>query len=163
MRSPGQRSIPRTPAGREKTTVAIYGTVVQTVLSEEHEIESWRGGEQTRSFMLIEDGLSVALRIMELDIGYPINLGSAELVSIDPLADIVEEIAGVKLRRRYKLDAPQGVRGRNSDNTHIRAELGWEPSIPLREGHEKSYCWIYDEFATGHSDSVYSSNFMEVA
>jgi nucleoside-diphosphate-sugar epimerase len=75
----------------------------------------------------------------------PINLGSSELVSINRLVDIVEEIAGVKLARRYKLDAPKGVRGRNSDNTLILKKLGWEPSIRLEDGMEKTYRWIWDQ------------------
>jgi GDP-D-mannose 3', 5'-epimerase len=79
------------------------------------------------------------------DIEQAINLGSSELVSINGLVDIVEDIAGVKLERRYDLSAPQGVRGRNSDNTLIRQELGWELSIPLRVGLEHAYRWIYDQ------------------
>ena len=86
-------------------------------------------------------------RIMESDILDPINLGSSELVTINQLVDIVEEIAGVRLKRRYNLDAPKGVRGRNSDNTLIRERLGWEPSTPLAVGLEKTYAWIYDELA----------------
>jgi GDP-D-mannose 3', 5'-epimerase len=82
---------------------------------------------------------------MHSDIEQPINLGSSELVSINRLVDIVEDIAGVKLERRYDLSAPQGVRGRNSDNTLIRQELGWELSIPLRVGLEHTYRWIYDQ------------------
>jgi nucleoside-diphosphate-sugar epimerase len=149
--------------GREKAPAAICRKVAQAKLSGRHEIEIWGDGEQTRSFMYIDDCLYGTLRIMESDIGYPINLGSSELVSINRLVDIVEEIAGVKLRRRYKLDAPQGVRGRNSDNTRIRAELGWEPSIPLREGLEKTYRWIHDELAAGRTDSIYTRDFVKAA
>ena len=79
------------------------------------------------------------------DIQVPINLGSSELVTINGLVDIVEEIAGVKLKRTYNLKAPKGVNGRNSDNTLIKEYLGWEPGIRLREGLEKTYRWIYDE------------------
>jgi GDP-D-mannose 3',5'-epimerase len=78
----------------------------------------------------------------------PVNLGSAELVTIDRLVDIVEDIAGLKLERRYDLDAPQGVRGRNSDNTLFRETYGWEPSISLREGLEKTYAWISEQVAS---------------
>ena len=88
-----------------------------------------------RSFTFIDDCLYGIQAIMESDICDPINLGSAEMVSINQLVDIVEEIAGVHLKRRYNLDAPKGVRGRSSDNTLNRQLLGWEPSIPLREGH----------------------------
>jgi len=149
--------------GREKAPAAICRKVAQAVLSGRHEIEIWGDGEQTRSFMYIDDCLDGTLRIMESDIAYPINLGSAELVSINQLVDIVEEIAGVKLKRRYKLDAPQGVRGRNSDNSRIRAELGWEPSIPLREGLENTYRWIYEELKAGRTDSVYTHDFVQAA
>jgi nucleoside-diphosphate-sugar epimerase len=84
---------------------------------------------------------------MESDIGEPINLGSSELVTINGLVDIVEEIAGVSLRRRYDLSAPKGVRGRNSDNTMILERLGWEPSTSLAEGLENTYAWVYDQVA----------------
>ena len=86
---------------------------------------------------------------------FPINLGSAEKVSINQLVDVVEEIAGIKLKRTYNLEAPKGVKGRNSDNTLIRQMLGWEPSIPLRTGMERTYAWIYDQLKKGNSkDSV---------
>jgi len=76
---------------------------------------------------------------------YPVNLGSSELISINELVTMVEEIAGIRLRRSYNLDAPKGVRGRNSDNTLIKQELGWEPSTTLRDGMEKTYAWIWDQ------------------
>jgi nucleoside-diphosphate-sugar epimerase len=97
--------------------------------------------------MYIDDCVKGSKAILEGDILYPINLGSAELVTINQLVDIVEEIAGLKLKRNHKLDAPQGVRGRNSDNTKIKAELGWEPSIPLKDGMERTYAWIWDQVA----------------
>ncbi len=149
--------------GREKAPAAISRKVAQAKLSGRHEIEIWGDGEQTRSFMYIDDCLEGVYRITASDIEYPINLGSAELVSINRLVDIVEEIAGVKLKRNYKLDAPQGVRGRNSDNTRIKAELGWEPSIPLREGMEKTYRWIYDELKAGRTDSVFTRDTIPAA
>jgi len=97
--------------------------------------------------MYIEDCLYGTTQIMESEIREPVNLGSSELVTINQLVDIVEGIAGVRLKRRYALDAPKGVRGRNSDNTRIRAYLDWEPSTTLAEGLEKTYAWIYDELA----------------
>src|SRR5206468_5338910 len=103
--------------------------------------------EQTRSFMYIDDCAEGTLKIMDSDIDVPINLGSSEMVTINQLVDIVEEIAGIKVARRYDLDAPKGVRGRNSDNTMILERLGWEPSISLREGLERTYRWIYDQVA----------------
>jgi nucleoside-diphosphate-sugar epimerase len=131
--------------GREKAPAAICRKVIRAQLDGQDEIEIWGDGEQTRSFMYIDDCLSGTLRLMESDVRDPINLGSDELVSINQLVSIVEDIAGVKLRRKYNLDAPKGVRGRNSDNTKIKKELGWAPSIPLREGMAQTYAWIYDE------------------
>ncbi len=133
--------------GREKAPAAICRKVVSAKLAGSDEIEIWGDGEQSRSFMYIDDCLYGTLRVMESEIREPINLGSSELVTINQLVDIAEEIAGVKLKRRYLLDAPKGVRGRNSDNTRIRSYLGWEPSTPLIEGLEKTYAWIYDELA----------------
>ncbi|RMF15982.1 MAG: NAD-dependent epimerase/dehydratase family protein [Alphaproteobacteria bacterium] len=149
--------------GREKAPAAISRKVAQAKLTGRHEIEIWGDGHQTRSFMYIDDCLEGIYRITDSGIEYPINLGSAELVSINQLVDIVEEIAGVKLKRIYKLDAPQGVRGRNSDNTRIKAELGWEPSTPLREGMEKTYRWIFDELKAGRTDSVFTRDTIPAA
>ncbi len=130
--------------GREKAPAAICRKVAAAKLAGENEIEIWGDGEQTRSFMYIDDCLLGTTRIMESDILDPINLGSSELVTINQLVDIVEEIARVRLTRRYNLDAPKGVRGRNSDNTRILEHLGWEPSTRLSFGLEKTYSWIYD-------------------
>ena len=134
--------------GREKAPAAICRKIATAALSGDNEIEIWGDGEQTRSFMYIDDCLHGTMMIMESEILDPINLGSSELVTINQLADIVEEIAGVSLRRSYNLDAPKGVRGRNSDNTLIRERLDWEPSISLAVGLEKTYAWIHDELKT---------------
>jgi nucleoside-diphosphate-sugar epimerase len=128
--------------GREKAPAAICRKVLEAKAMGRHEIEIWGNGEQSRSFMYIDDCVKGMQMIMESDVHEPLNLGSSELVTINQLVDIVEEIAGVKLRRRYRLDAPKGVNGRNSDNTKIRRYLNWEPSIRLREGMEKTYQWI---------------------
>jgi nucleoside-diphosphate-sugar epimerase len=133
--------------GREKAPAAICRKVAEAKLSGRHEIEVWGDGEQTRSFMYIEDCVEGTRRIMASDIYEPINLGSCEIVTINTLIDIVEEIAGIKVTRRYNLDAPEGVRGRNSDNTLIRERLGWEPAIPLQDGLERTYRWIFDQVA----------------
>jgi nucleoside-diphosphate-sugar epimerase len=130
--------------GREKAPAAICRKVVIAAMRGERDIEIWGDGEQTRSFMFIDDGVEGIRRLMDGDVSTPMNVGSAELVSINDLVDIVEEIAGVRLRRRYHLDAPVGVRGRSSDNTLIRKELGWAPEIPLAEGMEQTYRWIHD-------------------
>jgi nucleoside-diphosphate-sugar epimerase len=133
--------------GREKAPAAICRKVIAALMAKSPEIEIWGDGEQTRSFMYINDCLVGSNAIMASDILEPLNLGSSELVTINQLVDIVEDIAGVKLKRKYKLDAPKGVRGRNSDNTLIEKYLGWQPSIRLRDGMEKTYRWIYDEMS----------------
>lgn len=131
--------------GREKAPAAMCRKVINAKFTGDHNIEIWGDGEQTRSFMYVDDCTYGIDSIMESHIEYPINLGSAEMVSINQLVDIVEDIAGIKLNRSYNLDAPKGVRGRSSDNTLIKKELGWEPSISLRDGMEKTYAWIYDQ------------------
>ena len=131
--------------GREKAPAAICRKVIQAKLSGRHEIEIWGDGHQTRSFQYIDDCLHGTQAIMHSDIIEPLNLGSSELVSINQLVDIVEDIAGLKLKRNYNLSAPKGVNGRNSDNTLIKKLLGWEPNIRLRDGLEKTYAWIYNE------------------
>jgi GDP-D-mannose 3',5'-epimerase len=131
--------------GREKAPAAICRKVVQAMRSRQFDIEIWGDGEQTRSFMYIDDCIVGTRKIFESDIADPLNLGSDQLVSINQLVDIVEEIAGVKLRRHYKLDAPKGVRGRNSDNTEISKRLGWAPPTALQTGMERTFAWISDE------------------
>lgn len=131
--------------GREKAPSAICRKVIEAKLSGRREIDIWGDGNQTRSFMYIDDCVYGTWAIMHSDIEEPINLGSSELVTINQLVDIAEDIAGIKLARHYDLSAPQGVRGRNSDNTMIVERLGWEPSISLREGLERTYRWIYDQ------------------
>lgn len=131
--------------GREKAPAAICRKVISAKLSGKHEIEIWGDGHQTRSFMYIDDCIKGTRLMLDRDVPGPLNIGSNELVSINQLVDIVEEIAGVKLKRIYNLRAPKGVHGRNSDNTRIQKIMGWQPSISLREGMEKTYRWIYDK------------------
>ena len=132
--------------GREKAPAAICRKVIQAKESGKHEIVIWGDGTRTRSFMYIDDCVDGVQKIMNSSILEPINLGSSEMVSINQLVDIVEDIAKIKLKRIYDLDAPKGVMGRNSDNTLIKKYLGWEPDIPLRQGMEKTYAWIYDQY-----------------
>jgi nucleoside-diphosphate-sugar epimerase len=133
--------------GREKAPAAICRKVAEAKLSGVHEIEIWGDGNQTRSFTYIDDCLDGTLRLMASDVREPLNVGSSELVTINGLVDIVEDIAGIKTTRRHDLSAPQGVRGRNSDNTLVRATLDWEPSTSLRDGLERTYRWIYDDLS----------------
>jgi nucleoside-diphosphate-sugar epimerase len=133
--------------GREKAPSAICRKVIEAKLSGRPEIEIWGDGLQTRSFMYIDDCLRGTQALMHGDFVEPINLGSSQQVTINQLVDIAENIAGIKLKRRYKLDAPKGVNGRNSDNTLIQKVLGWEPSIRLEDGLERTYRWIHDEIS----------------
>ena len=135
--------------GREKAPAAMCRKVLEALDSGDMRIEIWGDGTQTRSFCYIDDcvhGIDLIMHTPEL-IATPINLGSSELVSINDLVSMVEEIAGVKLERSYKLDAPKGVAGRNSDNTMIQQVLGWEPNTPLRDGMAATYAWIAEQFA----------------
>jgi len=135
--------------GREKAPAAICRKVIEAKLSGNHSIEIWGDGTRTRSFQYIDDCIHGILAIMESDIRQPINLGSSELVTVNGLVDIVERIAGIRLERSYDLTAPQGVMGRNSDNTLIKQLLGWEPSIPLEIGLRATYEWVHDELTHG--------------
>jgi GDP-D-mannose 3',5'-epimerase len=134
--------------GREKAPAAICRKVIEAKDKNTGGIEVWGDGTQTRSFMYIDDctnGIDLITHCDEL-IATPINLGSSELISVNQLVDLAEEIGGVKLQRNYKLDAPQGVAGRNSDNTMIKRVLNWEPSIAFREGLAKTYAWIEQQY-----------------
>jgi GDP-D-mannose 3', 5'-epimerase len=140
--------------GREKAPAAICRKVVEAQLNGSSTIEIWGDGEQTRSFTYIDDTIDGIFRILQSDFTDPINLGSSQLVTINELVDMVEGIAGVRLERNYNLSAPQGVRGRNSDNTLIREQLGWEPSISLEDGLEKTYRWIHGQMTSGARDAA---------
>lgn len=131
--------------GREKAPAAVCRKIATAALTGNHEIEIWGDGEQTRSFMYIDDCLKGSQMILAGDHAEPINLGSSELVSINQLVDIVEDIAGITCERSHKLDAPQGVRGRNSDNTKINEVYSWEPSVTLADGMARTYAWVYDQ------------------
>jgi len=137
--------------GREKAPAAICRKVLEAKMTGSHEINIWGDGQQTRSFMFIDDCIEGTLRIINSDLAEPINLGSSELVTINQLVDIVEEIAGVRLKRTYDLNAPKGVNGRNSDNSMILSRLGWAPSTRLRDGLEQTYRWIEKQM---HQESV---------
>jgi nucleoside-diphosphate-sugar epimerase len=132
--------------GREKAPAAVCRKIIEAQAKGNSEIEIWGDGEQTRSFMYIDDCITGIEKLMRSSYSDPLNLGRNELVTINQLVDIVQAIAGVEVRRRYNLSAPQGVRGRNSDNTLIKQILGWEPEINLRTGLEKTYWWIKEQY-----------------
>lgn len=138
--------------GREKAPAAICRKVLESVASDDYNIDIWGDGEQTRSFMYISDCIEGIHRIMASDtIDFPVNLGSTELVSINELVDLVAAIENVELERHYDLSAPQGVRGRNSDNTLLLEHTGWEPSVSLKDGLAETYEWIQSEMIGLHS------------
>jgi len=129
--------------GREKAPAAICRKVALT--PDGGEIEIWGDGEQTRSFMNIEDCVDGVLRLVSSDDRGPLNLGTSRLITINALVDLVSEIAGKKLVKRHDLSGPQGVRGRNSDNTRVYAALGWEPKVSLEDGMTTTYRWIENQ------------------
>lgn len=131
--------------GREKAPAALCRKVAWAVITGQHTIDIWGDGEQTRSFMYVDDCVEGTIRITRDNNTDPLNLGSSRLVTVNQLLDIIEGIAGIRLQRFYDRSAPQGVRGRNSDNTKIYKTLGWEPLISLEEGLEPTYHWIYDQ------------------
>lgn len=134
--------------GREKAPAALARKIIEAIDTDNLSIDIWGDGRQTRSFMYIDDCTKGIDMIMHCDdlIATPINLGTSESITINDLVSLIEDIAGVTLERRYKLDAPRGVNGRNSDNTFIRKVLSWEPSIPLRTGIERTYQWIKQQY-----------------
>ena len=140
--------------GREKAPAAICRKVIEAKLSGNHEIEIWGDGEQTRSFMFIDDCVHGTQLLMNSEFSEPLNIGSDRLVTINQLVDIVEGIAAIKVKRRYNLSAPQGVRGRNSDNTLIKDRLDWAPSTSLENGLEATYGWIYDQLIRSRGDNA---------
>jgi nucleoside-diphosphate-sugar epimerase len=129
--------------GREKAPAALCRKIA--LARDGDEIEVWGDGNQTRSFLYIDDCLEGIYRLTQSDYPHPINIGSDRLVTINELIDIIARIAGKTIRKRYDLSKPQGVRGRNSDNTRVREVLGWEPKVSLEEGLEKTYRWIESE------------------
>ncbi len=134
--------------GREKAPAAICRKVIEAKDSGNLKIDIWGSGHQTRSFMYIDDcvlGIDMIMHCENL-IATPINLGSNELISVNDLVSYAEEIGGVKLERHYDMNAPQGVAGRNSDNTFIRQILNWEPSTPFKQGLKKTYKWIEQQY-----------------
>jgi len=134
--------------GREKAPAALCRKVIEAIDTGKKEITIWGDGHQTRSFMYIDDCVQGIDKIMHCDdlIATPINLGSSELVSINELLTKIEKIAGVKMSRKYDLDAPKGVAGRNSDNTFIKKVLGWEPGTTLNKGLAETYKWIKQQY-----------------
>lgn len=130
--------------GREKAPAALCRKVAYAKLTDNPVVEIWGDGEQTRSFCYVDDCVEGLYRLMRSDYAEPLNLGQDRMVTINELADLVAEIAEYAIVRRH-VDGPQGVRGRNSDNTRLREVLGWEPEISLEDGLARTYAWIEDQ------------------
>jgi nucleoside-diphosphate-sugar epimerase len=140
--------------GREKVPAALCRKIATAVLSKKNEIEIWGDGEQTRSFLFINDCVEGTLRLLNSNHSEPINIGSDEQVSINQMADIIEKIAGIKnLKRNYLLDKPKGVRGRSSNNENAIKILNWQNQVSLKDGLAKTYNWIYSELKKGSLNS----------
>ena len=139
--------------GREKAPAAICRKIAEAKQSGDYEIEVWGDGLQTRSFMYIDDCVQGTKMLMDSDISEPLNIGSAELISINDLTDMVAKVAGIEITRNHDLSAPQGVRGRNSDNAIILEKLGWEPTTPLRKGMAQTFEWISAQVGAGDQRS----------
>ena len=127
--------------GREKAPAAMCRKVAMAKLLDNPEVEIWGDGEQTRSFCYIDDCVSGIYKLMQSDYPEPLNLGQDRMVTINQLADMVAEVAGIPITKKH-VEGPMGVRGRNSDNTRLRQVLGWEPEISLEEGLARTYSWI---------------------
>jgi GDP-D-mannose 3', 5'-epimerase len=133
--------------GREKAPAALCRKIAEASLTGNHEIEIWGDGEQTRSFMYVDDCVEAIQMVVDGPNALPVNVGSLERVSINEMVTMIERVAGITVRRRYRADAPLGVRGRNSDNTMFKELYGWEPTIGLSDGLERTYRWIFDQLA----------------
>lgn len=131
--------------GREKAPAALCRKIAVAKLSANPEVEVWGDGKQTRSFCYVSDIVKGIVKLTESDYHEPLNIGSDRMITIDELADIIADIARIKIEKVYNLDGPQGVRGRNSDNTKVKEVLNWEPEVSLEEGLEKTYTWIENQ------------------
>lgn len=136
--------------GREKAPAALSRKVAEAVLTGSHVIDVWGDGEQSRSFTYVDDAIEGTIRLMRSDVREPLNVGSSELVTVNQVIRLLEVLAGQTVERRYVLDAPKGVRGRNSDNTLIRKHLDWEPMTPLSEGLVPTFEWVWRQVVEAH-------------
>ena len=145
--------------GREKAPAAICRKIVQAKIDKKNIIDVWGDGEQTRSFMYIDDCIKGTKMIFNSKSQDVYNLGSSEQVSINQMIDVIEEIAEYKVERNYQLDKPKGVRGRSSDNNKILSDFDWQPSISLRDGLNKTYKWIYNQMTSGNNIQKFSRKY----
>ena len=145
--------------GREKAPAAICRKIIEAKISGKKIIEVWGDGDQTRSFMYIDDCIIGTKKLFLSDSSEVFNIGSEEQVSINQMIDLIEEIAGIKVERKYLLDKPLGVRGRSSDNTLIRKKINWDTNISLKKGLEKTYKWIFDQITSGKNNNKFTKKY----
>jgi nucleoside-diphosphate-sugar epimerase len=141
--------------GREKAPAALCRKIIKAKLDGSNTIEVWGDGNQTRSFMFIDDCILGTKKIFDCNSFDVFNLGSNEQVSINQLIDIIESFTNTKVKRKYLLDKPKGVRGRSSDNTKILEKLNWSPKISLKEGLKKTYNWIFNQISSGSNNNKF--------
>ena len=137
--------------GREKAPAALCRKIIESKINKTDKIDVWGDGEQTRSFLYIDDCVEATLKLFDSKYHGPINIGSEEKVSINEMIEKIESISGIKVKKNYQLDKPKGVRGRNSDNTLIRSQLNWDTKFTLSQGLEETYNWIFSEIKKKHN------------
>ena len=135
--------------GREKAPAALIRKIIKAKIEKKNVIDVWGDGEQTRSFLYIDDCINGTEKIFKSNFSDVFNIGSEEQVSINQMINIIEDIAKYKVKKNYQLDKPKGVRGRSSDNSFVFKKIGWKPQYSLQKGLEKTYAWIYDELISG--------------
>jgi nucleoside-diphosphate-sugar epimerase len=144
--------------GREKAPAALCRKIIKAKISNQDQIDVWGDGEQTRSFMYIDDCIDGTLKVFENNFTDIFNIGSEEQVSINQMINIIENISDYKVKKNYQLDKPKGVRGRSSDNSFIRKKIGWDTKITLKQGLEKTYKWIYKQMTSGTNINRFSKS-----
>ena len=145
--------------GREKAPAALCRKIIEAKLNKKKEIDVWGDGEQTRSFLYIDDCVQGTQTVFNKSYNEPLNVGSEEQVSINQMINIIEDIADYKVKKNYQLDKPKGVRGRSSDNSLVTEKIGWKPSYTLKQGLEKTYKWIYEQMTSNKSNSLKFTKF----
>ena len=145
--------------GREKAPAALCRKIINAKINNQKEIEVWGDGEQTRSFMFIDDCLIGTQKLFNSETSEVFNLGSDEQVSINQMIGMIEEISDFKVNKKYLLDKPKGVRGRSSDNTNLKNQLNWVPSVSLKDGLEKTYNWIYNQIKSKENSQKFTRSY----
>ena len=145
--------------GREKAPAAICRKICLAKINKQKEIDVWGDGEQTRSFMFIDDCIEGTKKLFNSNLKDVYNIGSDEQVSINQMISTIEDIADIKVNKNYLLDKPKGVRGRSSDNVKIKKDLNWVPSTKLKDGLKKTYKWIHNQIISGDNSNKYTRSY----